>query len=238
LARPAPRALKASKDPSGPRAQSESRGQLALRDHKDQSARRGRREMLVAKAQSDPPASADHQGLKVPRAHPAPPDQLARRATPARHRQFAWSRVRIALAAETTKSWLVLFARAVRPTARSARPLARQQPVCVHVGDLRHRVATSALKSGAISLDEVVAAGHKVVAAGVIGFRARKEALKAQICDAHHRPARRYFIYQSHQTHILEEGRYVMTWTSDRAGVVLYTVLGMLVVLSSIYIPA
>jgi hypothetical protein len=94
----------------------------------------------------------------------------------------------------------------------------------------------SALKSGVISLD--VAAGHEVVAAGVIGFRARKEAPKAQICDAHHRPARRYFIYQSHQTHILEEGRYVMTWTSDRAGVVLYTVLGMLVVLSSIYIPA
>jgi hypothetical protein len=31
---------------------------------------------------------------------------------------------------------------------------------------------------------------------------------------------------------------YVMTWTSDRAGVVLYTVLGMLIVLSSIYIPA
>jgi hypothetical protein len=29
-----------------------------------------------------------------------------------------------------------------------------------------------------------------------------------------------------------------MTWTSDRTGVVLYTVLGMLVVLSSIYIPA
>jgi hypothetical protein len=29
-----------------------------------------------------------------------------------------------------------------------------------------------------------------------------------------------------------------MTWTSDRTGVVLYTLLGMLVVLSSIYIPA
>jgi len=36
----------------------------------------------------------------------------------------------------------------------------------------------------------------------------------------------------------LEEGEHVMTWTSDRAGVVLYTVLGMLIVLSSIYIPA
>jgi hypothetical protein len=43
---------------------------LALRDHKDQSARRGRREMRVAKAQSDPPASADHQGCKGP---PGPP---------------------------------------------------------------------------------------------------------------------------------------------------------------------
>jgi hypothetical protein len=31
---------------------------------------------------------------------------------------------------------------------------------------------------------------------------------------------------------------HVMTWTSDRTGVVLYTVLGMLIVLSSIYIPA
>jgi hypothetical protein len=93
----------------------------------------------------------------------------------------------------------------------------------------------SALKSGVISLD--VAAGHEVVAAGVIGFRAGKEAPKAQICDADHRRARRYFVYRPQQTHILEEG-YVMTWTSDRAGVVLYTVLGMLVVLSSIYIPA
>jgi hypothetical protein len=33
-------------------------------------------------------------------------------------------------------------------------------------------------------------------------------------------------------------GEHVMTWTSDRAGVVLYTVLGMIIVLSSIYIPA
>jgi hypothetical protein len=31
---------------------------------------------------------------------------------------------------------------------------------------------------------------------------------------------------------------HVMTWTSDRAGVAFYTVLGMLIVLSSIYIPA
>jgi hypothetical protein len=31
---------------------------------------------------------------------------------------------------------------------------------------------------------------------------------------------------------------HVMTWTSDRAGVVFYTVLGTLIVLSSIYIPA
>ena len=40
------------------------------------------------------------------------------------------------------------------------------------------------------------------------------------------------------RTHTLEEGEHAMTWTSDRAGVVLYTVLGMLIVLSSIYIPA
>jgi hypothetical protein len=41
-------------------------------------------------------------------------------------------------AAETTKSWLVLFARAVRPRERSARRLARRQPVYVYVGDLGH----------------------------------------------------------------------------------------------------
>jgi hypothetical protein len=29
-----------------------------------------------------------------------------------------------------------------------------------------------------------------------------------------------------------------MTWTSDSTGVLLYTILGMLLVLSSIYIPA
>ena len=92
--------------------------------------------MRVAKAQLDRPASADHQGRKVRRAHPARPDQLARRETPARHRQFGSSPVRIALAAETTKSWPVLFAQAVRPTERSARPLERQQLVYAYVGDL------------------------------------------------------------------------------------------------------
>jgi hypothetical protein len=61
---------------------------------------------------------------------------------------------------------------------------------------------------------------------------------KAQMCDADHRRARRGLLYRSQQTHTLEEGEHVMTWTSDRAGVVLYTVLGMLIVLSSIYIPA
>jgi hypothetical protein len=144
LVRPAPRALKASKDPSVLRAQSESRGRLALRDRQDQLARRGRREKRVAKAQSDPPASADNQGRKGPLAHPARPDRQVRRVTPAHHQQFASSLVRMAFAAETTKSLLVLFARAVGPTERSARPLARQQPVYVYVGDRGHRVATSA----------------------------------------------------------------------------------------------
>jgi hypothetical protein len=45
------------------------------------------------------------------------------------------------VSSETTKSWLAFFARAVPPTERSARPLARQQPVYVYVVDLRHRVA-------------------------------------------------------------------------------------------------
>jgi hypothetical protein len=127
--------LKASKDLLVPRAQLESRGRLAPRDLKDQSARRGRREKRVAKAQSDPLASADHQGRKGPLAHPGPPDQLARRVTPARHRQFASSRGPIALAAETTKSWPVSFVQAARPTERSARPLERQQLVYACVGE-------------------------------------------------------------------------------------------------------
>jgi hypothetical protein len=97
----------------------------------------------VAKAQSDPPASADHQGRKAPLAHPALPELLARRVTPARHQQFASSLVRIAFAAETTKSWLVLFARTVRPTERSARRLARQRPVYVYADDFCHQVATA-----------------------------------------------------------------------------------------------
>ena len=92
--------------------------------------------MRVVKAQSDPPVSADHQGRKAPLGHPALPDQLARRATPAPHQQFASSLVRIAFAAKATKSWLVFFAQAVRPTERNARSLARQQPVYVYVGDL------------------------------------------------------------------------------------------------------
>ena len=29
-----------------------------------------------------------------------------------------------------------------------------------------------------------------------------------------------------------------MIWTSDRTGVLLYTIIGMLIVLSSIYVPA
>src|SRR5262249_7378064 len=34
------------------------------------------------------------------------------------------------------------------------------------------------------------------------------------------------------------EGIYAMTWTSDRTGILLYTMLGALLVLSSIYVPA
>jgi hypothetical protein len=147
LVRPAPRAHKASKDPWVPRAPSASAGRRVLPDRPDQSDRRARREKPVAKVQSDRAANADLQGFRVLLAHLAPPDQRARRVTPARHPQFASSPVRIAFAAETTKSWLVLFARAVRPTERSARRLARQQPVYAYAGDLVHRVATSRLSS-------------------------------------------------------------------------------------------
>jgi hypothetical protein len=89
----------------------------------------------VAKAQLDPPANGDHQGLKARLAHPVPPDQRVPRVTPALPRQFASSLERIAFAAKTTKSWLVLFARAVRPTEGSARPLVRQQPLYVYAGE-------------------------------------------------------------------------------------------------------
>ena len=137
LVQPAPRAHKASKDPSVPRAPSASAGRLALPDRPDRSDRRARREKPAVKAQSDRAANADRPDRRAPLARPA------RRVTPARHRQFASSPVRIAFAAETTKSSLVLFARAVRPTERSARRPARHQPVYVHVDDLGHRVATS-----------------------------------------------------------------------------------------------
>jgi len=140
LVQPAPRAHKASKDPSDPRAPSASAGWLALPERPDRSDRRARRVKPVAKAQSDPAANVDRQDRRAPLAQP---DRRARRVTRARHRQFASSPVRIAFAAETTKSWLVLFARAVRPTERSARRPARHQPVYVHVDDLGHRVATS-----------------------------------------------------------------------------------------------
>src|SRR5262249_18471944 len=87
-------------------------------------------------APAAPRARRDPPGLRDSLAQPARPDRRARRVTPVRHRQFGSSPVRIAFAAETTKSWLVLFARAVRPTERSARLPARQQPGYVSVGDL------------------------------------------------------------------------------------------------------
>jgi hypothetical protein len=40
------------------------------------------------------------------------------------------------------------------------------------------------------------------------------------------------------QMHSLGRGGYVMTWTSDSTGVLLYTILGTLLMLSSIYVPA
>jgi hypothetical protein len=124
LVRPVPRVHKASKDLSVPRVPSASAGRLALPDRLDRSDRRVRRGRPVAKVRSDLAANADRP---------------ARRATQARLRQFAWSPVPIAFAAEMTKSWLASFARAARPTERNARRLARQQPVYVYGGDLgRH----------------------------------------------------------------------------------------------------
>ena len=93
----------------------------------------------VAKAQLDPPANADHQGLRVPLVHLVPPDHRALKVIPALHRQFASSLERIVFAAETMKYWPVLFAPAARPTERNAQHLAQQQPVYVYVGDFGHR---------------------------------------------------------------------------------------------------
>jgi hypothetical protein len=136
LVQPVPRAHKASKDPWVPRALSGSGDQLVLRDRPDRSDRRVRRAKPVAKAQSAPPAIADRPARRAPLARLARQDRQARRATPGRLRQFAWSPVPTAFAAETTKSSLVSFARAARPTERNARRLARQRPVSVYGGDL------------------------------------------------------------------------------------------------------
>jgi len=53
----------------------------------------------------------------------------------------------IAFAAETTKSWLVLFARAARPTERSARLPAPQQRGYVYVGGSLLEHANTATKT-------------------------------------------------------------------------------------------
>jgi len=36
----------------------------------------------------------------------------------------------------------------------------------------------------------------------------------------------------------VEEGEYAMTWTSDGTGILLYTMFGALLMLSSMYVPA
>jgi hypothetical protein len=138
LVRPVPRAHKVSKDPSVPRAPLASAGRLAPPDRLERSDRRVRRERPVARVQSDPPANAGRRDRRAPLARPARPDRRAQRVIPAQHRQFASSLVRIVFAAETTKSWPVLFARTVRPTEESARRPTQQQPVYVYVGDRKN----------------------------------------------------------------------------------------------------
>ena len=83
LVRPAPKALKASKDLSVPRARSGSGGRLALLDRLDRSDRKVRRGKPVAKAQSDPAANADRQDRRALLARPARSDRRVRRVTPA-----------------------------------------------------------------------------------------------------------------------------------------------------------
>ena len=137
MVRPVPRAHKASKDPSVLRALSGSGDQLALRDRPVRRA---------------------------PLARPAPQDRQARRATPGRLRQFAWSPVPTAFAAEMTKSWLVSFARAARPRERNARRLARQQPVYVYGGDLVGAVRSSS------TFSKACADGSSLSPAGLMSY--------------------------------------------------------------------
>ena len=59
----------------------------------------------------------------------------------------------------------------------------------------------------------------------------------AQKCDADHRRRGAAPLYLPPDGCWEDEG-YVMTWTSDRTGVLLYTIIGMLFVLSSVYLPA
>ena len=133
LDRPGPRdlrdplGLRASVDRPGPR---DLQDPLGLRASVDRPDPRDLRDPLGLRDLLDWPDPRDPLG------QPARPDQRARRVTPARHRQFGSSPARIAFAAETTKSWLVLFARAARPTERSARLPAPQQPGYAYVGDL------------------------------------------------------------------------------------------------------
>ena len=112
LDRPDPRdplGLRGSLEPPDPW---DLRDPLGLRDLLDRPDPRGLRDPLGLRGSLDP---------RDPLGQPARPDRRARRVTPARHRQFGSSLVRIAFAAaETMKSWLVLFARAARPTERSA----------------------------------------------------------------------------------------------------------------------
>ena len=75
-------------------------------------------------------------GPQGPQGPPGAAGPAGPRATRARPRQFASSRVRIPLGAETTKSWPVSCAQAAPATERSARPLERQQLVYAHVVDL------------------------------------------------------------------------------------------------------
>ena len=86
LVRPAPRVHRASKDPSVPRAQSESREHLVLPDRLDQLGRRARRGKPVAKAQSESreqlvlPDRLDQSGRRARRGKPAAKAQSDRPA--------------------------------------------------------------------------------------------------------------------------------------------------------------
>jgi hypothetical protein len=124
------------------------------RGRQDQSDRRVRRARLADKAPLDPAANAARPERRAPPVQQGRRARQVRRVIPARRRQFALSPARTLFAVRTTRYWPVWFVRAARPTERNARRLARRQPDCVYVGDLKSNLKAN--QCGAFSEEPFV----------------------------------------------------------------------------------